>query len=181
MIKKLKYILLVIYNLIRFRLLYIVTLKRINVGFIQLINLKSKLKIEGRNAEIKIGQSHILENTLLQANEGKIFIGNKVFINRNCNIISLKKIVIDDGTTIGPNVCIYDHDHVFNKSNNQSELFKTEEIIIGKNVWIGCGVIILKGVTIGNNCVIGAGTIISKNIPDDTLVVNKNELVMKKI
>jgi len=39
------------------------------------------------------------------------------------------------------------------------------DVLIGKNVWIGCHVTILPGVTIGNNAIIGAGAVVTKNIP----------------
>jgi len=35
---------------------------------------------------------------------------------------------------------------------------------IGSNVWVGAGVIILKGVSIGNGAVIGAGGVVTKNV-----------------
>lgn len=43
------------------------------------------------------------------------------------------------------------------------------KIIIGDNVWIGGGTIILPGVTIGDNTVIGAGSVVTKDIPADTI------------
>ena len=42
---------------------------------------------------------------------------------------------------------------------------------IGKNVWIGAGVIILPGVTVGDNTVIGAGSVVTKDIPSDVVAV----------
>ena len=42
-------------------------------------------------------------------------------------------------------------------------------------------VVILKGVTIGDHAVIGAGCIIYKDVPANTVVVNKQELVMKNL
>lgn len=69
---------------------------------------------------------------------------------------------------------------------------QTKPVIIGDNVQIGGGVIILPGVTIGNNVVIGAGSVVTKDIPDNKIaygnpckVVRDNEQVwsvyMKKI
>ena len=97
-----------------------------------------------------------------------------MFINRNCSIVSQKHIVICDGVTIGPNVCVYDHDHDLQSRGN----FISADITIGKNVWIGANATILKGVTIGHNSVIGAGTIISKDIPDNTVCYNRQNLIM---
>ena len=38
-------------------------------------------------------------------------------------------------------------------------------IHIGKNCWLGAGVIVVPGVTIGNNTVIGAGSVVTKDVP----------------
>ena len=39
------------------------------------------------------------------------------------------------------------------------------EVHIGKNCWLGSGVVVLPGVTIGDNVVIGAGSVVTKNVP----------------
>ncbi len=46
---------------------------------------------------------------------------------------------------------------------------QTAPVIIGNNVWIGGGAIILPGVTIGDNVVIGAGSIVTKSISDNVI------------
>ena len=43
------------------------------------------------------------------------------------------------------------------------------DITIGKNVWLGGGVIILAGVDIGDNAVIGAGSVVTKNVDKKSL------------
>ena len=59
------------------------------------------------------------------------------------------------------------------KEDGSFEFCKTQTapVIIGNNVWIGGGAIILPGVTIGNNVVIGAGSVVTKNIPDNVIAV----------
>ncbi len=77
-------------------------------------NIHSKVDIEvAQNAILKIGRGvHVRKYSLLAVRpNAKLIIGRNVFINRNVIITALKKIVIDEGVTIGPNVCIYDHDH----------------------------------------------------------------------
>ena len=46
---------------------------------------------------------------------------------------------------------------------------RTAPVIIGNNVWIGGGAIILPGVTIGDNVVIGAGSVVTKDILSNTI------------
>lgn len=45
------------------------------------------------------------------------------------------------------------------------------EIIIGDNVFIGAGTIILPNVTIGSNVIVGAGSVINKDLPDNSVCV----------
>ena len=40
---------------------------------------------------------------------------------------------------------------------------------IGRNCWLGAGVIVVPGITIGENSVIGAGSIVTKDIPPNVL------------
>ena len=88
------------------------------------------------------------------------------------------KIIIGDNVLIAPNVQIYTAYHPthyldrFTISENETFNFcktQTAPVIIGKNVWIGGGTIILPGVTIGDNTVIGAGSVVTKDIPADTI------------
>ena len=48
-------------------------------------------------------------------------------------------------------------------------------VVVGKNVWIGAGVIILKGVTIGDNAVIAAGSIVTKDVEPNVMLLQKRE------
>jgi len=84
-------------------------------------------------------------------------------------IVAHERIEIGDGTTIGPNVCIYDHDH------DGDGGYKTKSVIIGKNVWIGAGCILLKGISIGDNAVIGAGTVLTHSVKCNETVYQKRE------
>lgn len=98
--------------------------------------------------------------------------GNGVGFGSNCQIVSQGKISIGNNTIFGPNVLIYDHNHVFDIEHgvNKRE-YKIGEVVIGNNCWIGAGAILLMNVHIGNNCVIGAGSIVTKDIPDNCTAV----------
>jgi len=47
---------------------------------------------------------------------------------------------------------------------------KTGKVVIGNNVFIGWGSVVLPNTIIGNNVIIGAGTIVAKDIPDNVVV-----------
>ena len=54
-----------------------------------------------------------------------------------------------------------------------------KQIIIGNDVWIGCGVTILGGVRIGNGAVIGARAVVAKDVPPYAVVVGNPARVVK--
>lgn len=97
-------------------------------------------------------------------------IGNNVYFNVNCNVCSRKYIKIGDGCIFGPNVCIYDHNHVYDGSGVKPNEYKTAPIEIGRGCWIGANAVILKGVHIGDGSVIGAGCVINRSIPAGSIV-----------
>ena len=107
-----------------------------------------------------------------------IYFGNNCEVNMNCTFLDDNIIHIGDNALIAPNVQIYTAYHPthyldrFTISENETFNFcktQTAPVIIGKNVWIGGGTIILPGVTIGDNTVIGAGSVVTKDIPADTI------------
>lgn len=180
--KYVRYALLSTYNLIRLSLLSLFHIKKIHFGILQLISPKASLELEGPDSKLIIKRVSILSGTTLRASGGIIQIGSKVFINKNCMIVAQDIIEIGDGTTIGPNVVIYDHDHAFGRDKeSEKDPFRKRKVSVGKNVWIGAGVIILKGTTIGDNCVIGAGTIVIGNVPSNTLVTQDRDMKYTKI
>ena len=120
-------------------------------------------------------RSHVIIN--LSAG-GSCQIGKNVFINDDTKINARERITIGDGCVIGQGVMMYDHDHDF-RSGDMQHTFVTKPIVIGRNVWIGSGVIILKGVRIGDNAVIAAGTIVRKDIPARVVSYDKREHINK--
>lgn len=149
---------------------------KIEFGGQCLISSKCDLEI-ARNSSIHIGKRVTAEKNGLIAvrPSGTVFLGDGVYINRNCTIVAHQKIVIEDGVTIGPNCCIYDHDHdVMDRGS-----FITKSIHIGKNAWIGANVLIMKGVKIGEGSIVGAGCIVTKDVPSNSTLVQKRENIVR--
>ncbi len=170
---------LILCNCVRNALYYLFSFGKIKINGFQLNSLWSHIVCE--SGQIIINDScHFSQGTLIKCCGGNINIGTNVFINRNSNIVCMEKVYIGDYTTIGPNVCIYDHDHTFGKKKSE-EKFRTKAVSIGNNVWIGSNVVILKGVTIGNDVVIGAGAVVTKDIPDNCIAMQNSKIMIRGI
>lgn len=106
-----------------------------------------------------------------------ISVGDNVIINMNCTFLDTSKILIGNNVLIAPDVKIYTAVHpvagkerIINNSAGSVEIkTKAFPVIIGNDVWIGGGTIIIAGVTIGNNVVIGAGSVVTKSISDNVI------------
>jgi acetyltransferase-like isoleucine patch superfamily enzyme len=53
------------------------------------------------------------------------------------------------------------------------------DIRIGDDVWVGCSVQILPGVTIGNGAVIAAGSLVNKDVPENAIVAGVPAKIIK--
>jgi acetyltransferase-like isoleucine patch superfamily enzyme len=122
---------------------------------------------------IRIGVAVHLENRVLLHAEGSIEIGSWVFVNRDVMIVALKEITIGEGTRIAERVSIRDHDHLFEDGNRpiRDQGYVTAPIRIGRECWIGCNAVILKGVTVGDRAVVGAGAVVTRDIPSCCVAV----------
>lgn len=52
--------------------------------------------------------------------------------------------------------------------------------IVGNDVWIGHGAIILGGVNVGNGAIIAAGSVVTKDVPQMTIVGGNPAKILKK-
>lgn len=85
-------------------------------------------------------------------------------------------VVIAGDAKIGKNCIIYHNVTIGKKTigeNLEEENRYLKAPVIGDDVFIGAGAIILGDVHIGNNCKIGAGTVIIDDVPDNSIVVSQ--------
>jgi maltose O-acetyltransferase len=94
-----------------------------------------------------------------------IRLGAGVFLNFNCIILDVVAVEIGAGTQIGPGVQILTADHPRDPVVRQTGQEFGRPVVIGRNVWIGGGAIILPGVTIGDDAIVGAGSVVTRSVP----------------
>lgn len=110
-----------------------------------------------------------------------VHMGKNVYANFNLTLVDDGEIYIGDYTMIGPNVTIATAGHPVLPELRQEAYQFNIPVHIGKNVWIGAGVIILPGVTVGDNTVIGAGSVVTKDIPSDVVAVGNPCRILREI
>jgi len=110
-----------------------------------------------------------------------VSIGRHISINEWVFIDGWGGVTIGDCVRIAHRVSIISEDHLFDDLSipiyKQGKIGK--EVIINDDVWIGCGAIILKGVTIGQGAIIGAGSIVTKDVPKNAVVAGNPACIIR--
>lgn len=150
-------------------------------------NMTRPTEQEKRGALLKemfaeIGEDCYIEPPL-QSNFGghHVHFGNNIYANFNLTLVDDTHIYIGDYTMIGPNVTIATAGHPILPELREEGYQYNAPVTVGRNCWIGAGVIIVPGITVGDNVVIGAGSIVTKDIPSNVIAVGNPCRVLREV
>ena len=130
----------------------------------------------------EIGEGSYIEPPLHANWAGKhVHLGRDVYFNFNVTLVDDTDIYIGDNTMIGPNTVIATAGHpVCPEIREKGGQFNIP-VRIGKNCWLGAGVIVLPGITIGDNTVVGAGSIVTHDLPANVVAAGNPCRVLREI
>ena len=106
----------------------------------------------------------------------EVAIENGLTIGKDCHIMGeciidpghCFLITIGDRVTLAPRVHVLAHDASTKRILGYTVIGK---VVIGNDVFIGAGTIILPNVTIGDKVIIGAGSVVTHSIPNNSVAV----------
>jgi len=107
-------------------------------------------------------------------------VGRNVFINQNCTFYDLGGLDIGDDVMIGPNVSLITSGHPLQPSRRRAAT-TGKPIVIGRNVWIAAGAIVIGGVRVGDDAVVAAGAVVTKDVPAGALVAGNPARVLRAL
>ncbi len=135
-----------------------------------------------KNMFAEIGDNCYIEPPFHANFGGKhVHFGKNVYANFNLTLVDDTHIYVGDGTMLGPNVVIATAGHPILPELRAEAYQYNFPVHIGKNCWLGAGVIVVPGVTIGDNTVIGAGSVVTKDIPSNVVAVGNPCKVLREI
>lgn len=125
---------------------------------------KTLLNIKG--TLIFSGIARIGGGSTIRVEKGAILdIGNDFISNFNLKVICYKKIVINEHVRIAWDVQIMDTSFHFIKNVVTGEVSDLhQEIIVGKNNWIGNRSSIMKGAITPDFCIVASGSLVNKDL-----------------
>lgn len=92
--------------------------------------------------------------------------GPYAFVGRNCTIPPL--VTIGRYTMLASDVAIVGDDHNWSEPGVPIQFAgrpPQQRTLLGDDVWVGHGAILLRGVTIGDGAIVAAGAVVTKDVP----------------
>jgi acetyltransferase-like isoleucine patch superfamily enzyme len=133
------------------------------------VQIGRRLIVRGRIARCEIGATEP---------NARLRIGDRVFINHGASVTATYHVEIGDDTLIGDFVTLYDSNwHRVEPAHPT----RSAQVIIGNNVWLGHGVVVLPGSKIGDHTVVAAGSIVKGDLPPRVLAAGNPAQVVREL
>lgn len=110
-----------------------------------------------------------------------VHFGKCIYANYNLTLVDDTHIYVGDYTMFGPNVVVATAGHPILPELREQAYQYNAPVHIGRNCWIGAGVMIVPGITIGDNVVVGAGSVVTKDIPSNVVAVGNPCRILRPV
>lgn len=128
----------------------------------------------GERGRIIMGERNtIYPGATIRIDQGWMETGREVSFGSGCHIYEPRAgLSIGDNSMIGGGVliCGVNHGYALRGVPMREQPFEAAPIVIGQDVWIGMGAIILPGVTLGDGAIVGAGAVVTSDVAAATVV-----------
>ena len=115
--------------------------------------------------------AYIDDRCRLQVCRGaRVSLGEGCYLNTNCRVVAAEDISVGEHTMFGPNVCVFDHDHVFDDEGVHGDLISAP-IAIGERCWLGANVLVTKGASIADRICVGGGVVVTRPLEEPGVYV----------
>jgi acetyltransferase-like isoleucine patch superfamily enzyme len=113
----------------------------------------------------------------------EIVIGRGCFINRDCEIAAVRRVVLGENVMLAQGCYISDNNHGYEDTSRPVKaqpLVTPGEVHIGDGSWVGANCVVVGNIRIGKNCVVGAHSVVNGNLPDFCVAVGTPARIVKR-
>ena len=147
------------------------------------VSCDGRLPVLYSGGDIKIGERLALRGPLLACELGaepgaSLEIGDRVFINQGAIVVASERIEIGNDTLVGEFSAIYDSNH---HGLDPAHPARSAPVVIGSNVWLCRGAVVLPGSKIGDHTVVAANSVVRGELPPCVLAAGNPAQVVRKL
>ena len=123
-------------------------------------------------ARVRLGKGALIyPGVVLETQgDGVIEIGDGVVLSRGVHIVAFERVRLGDGAMVGEYSSLRDANHRRSDVSVRDSGHDAAPIEVGRNVWIGRGATVLKGVMLGEHAVVAANAVVTRPVAAGALV-----------
>lgn len=124
------------------------------------------VEVEG-SGNVTIGTGALIHGGVVLETQGpgRIVIGDRVVLSRGVHIVAFDHVSIGDDCMVGEYTSIRDANHRPSSARMRDSGHDAAPVVLERNVWIGRGAAVLKGVHIGDSAVVAANAVVTRSLP----------------
>ena len=117
---------------------------------------------------LRVGARSWIADTVSIIDPQNVEVGSRVSVGPYARLWASPnaRLVIADDVLIGPNVIIVTANHGFAQRDvrvgDQPQI--EQDVLIGRDAWIGANAVILPGIRIGEGAVVAAGSVVNRDV-----------------
>lgn len=147
------------------------------------VGCEGRLPVLYRTGTIEIGQRLMVRGRVAPCEIGAadgacLRIGDRVFINQGASITATRSIEVGSDTMIGDFSAIYDSSY---HDLDPGHPVTSRPVVIGTNVWLGRGTVVLPGSSIGDHTVVAAQSVVRGSLPPSVLAAGNPATVVRQL
>jgi acetyltransferase-like isoleucine patch superfamily enzyme len=148
-----------------------------------LVACDGQLPVLSNSGDARVGKRFVIRGRVARCEIGldpgaRLVIGDRVFINQGVVIAVRESVEIGDDSKVGDFSAIMDSNY---HELEPGRIDKPRPVTIGKNVWLGNGVLVLPGSTIGDHTVVAARSVVKGELPPRVLAAGNPAKVVKQL
>lgn len=136
-------------------------------------------------AEADVGAGARVSPTVSVRNGGRVRIGAGAHVGQWSSLWAgddSGTITIGDHALLAPNVYVTasNYDFVGRPGPVMDAPRRGRDVVIGRDSWLGVGVVVLPGVTIGDGAIVAAGAVVTRDLPPGCLAAGVPAVVVRE-
>lgn len=123
---------------------------------------------------VELGDRVLIEADVylkIVADAAALRLGEHTFVGRGVEFDIMSSVSVGSHSLIAPRCFITDHVHGIRPDLRiDQQPCEAQPVVIGSDVWLGAGTVVLPGVKIGDGAVVGANSVVTSDVAPHTVV-----------